>query len=421
MKRYAHGHRGTLQRRLFLWFGGALLLVALLVAAIAHFSQQRDATGFTTAADFVAARFAERWEQDAALQALADELAATINVEIEVRDLDELVARSGSCGDHALRASVRRGGEVVGEIRVCKRHRRAEVIRGAGLIGLFLFGLWLIAGQIAKRLSRSLQETAELAEKIGGGDFSARLEEHHHDPAEVRTLKNALNQMARRVEAHAEDQKLLLASVSHEIRTPLGHARLLIDHARDHGLDERYAGELEDEVLAIDDLVGQLLAGGKLDAIGTELREVDGAAIARRALEAFDESDLSADDDVQLRADPTLLLRALTNLIRNARDHGGGLRSVTVTGSDDEVCFLVRDHGDGLTNEELAQLVAPYARKGGPDRRGLDNADSRGSLGLGLSLTARIARAHDGTLSAESGDLVLRLPRSGPRASPNVT
>ena len=78
-----------------------------------------------------------------------------------------------------------------------------------------------------------------------------------------------------------------------------------------------------------------------------------------------------------------------------------------VRAADQRVRFTVRDAGTGLKPEELERLTQPFAR---------DGADSAGSLGLGLTLVARIALAHGGTLHVGQGDdagaLVLELPSS---------
>jgi signal transduction histidine kinase len=59
----------------------------------------------------------------------------------------------------------------------------------------------------------------------------------------------------------------------------------------------------------------------------------------------------------------------------------------------------------GLRPEDLARLTQPFAR---------DAADSAGSLGLGLTLVARIALAHGGELRVgEDGELMLYLAGAG--------
>ena len=87
------------------------------------------------------------------------------------------------------------------------------------------------------------------------------------------------------------------------------------------------------------------------------------------------------------------------------RMHGGELVTLRVEADGAMVRFVLRDAGRGLSQEDLARLTQPFAR---------DGADSAGSLGLGLTLVARIALAHDGALRvSEDGELMLYLPAAG--------
>ena len=169
---------------------------------------------------------------------------------------------------------------------------------------------------------------------------------------------------------------------------------------------------LEREVLEIDELVGKLLASSRLDFDAIDLKPLAASALAARALEA---AGLAADllDDrtsgAMVEADATLLGRALGNLLDNAQSHGGGVRRLSLGLEQELVVFEVIDQGSGFADEDLPRVFEPFFRKG---QRG------HGSLGLGLSLVERIARAHGGRVFAhnrpEGGASVgIKLPLSG--------
>ncbi|MCA9575898.1 MAG: HAMP domain-containing sensor histidine kinase [Polyangiales bacterium] len=407
-RRHPHrGHPGSLQRRLFLSFGGAML-VASVAAGVVGFVLHPAERGpdLRSAQAFVAARFAERWGDEAALEALAEELheASGLTVRLESTSGHARLTRGPRCGRFLRPTSVVRAGEVVGRATVCDPRRPRFFPHGVLLTLAFVTALWWSSGVIARRLARPLEDTALVARRIGEGALDARVHVRRRSPAEVQHLARAINDMAARVASTLAEQKMLLASVSHEIRTPLGHLRLLVDHAADAGLEPHLTAELEREVLEIDDLVAQLLAGSKLDTLGAERRVLAASDAALQALLRAGESEQKLDvtGTPSVSADPTLLARALANLLRNAREHGGELVSLAVSQRGDRVCFEVRDAGAGLTAEELERLTRPFAR---------DGADSAGSLGLGLTLVARIALAHGGSLRVGEGSaLVLELP-----------
>ena len=274
--------------------------------------------------------------------------------------------------------------------------------------------LWGAAGAIAWRLTVPVVELARVARQLGDGQLDARMR-----PAgarELAVIATAVNDMAGRIEKQLRDQRELLAVVSHEIRTPLGHLRVLLDTARERGLPDDLHGELEREVLEVDALVDQLLASSRLDFGALERRDLDVAVEAARALERLgvDAGCLEVESErCVVSADPTLLRAALANLVRNAVEHGGGVTRVAVRRAGAAVEVAIDDAGPGFSDDDLPKVFEPFFRKGRGDA---------GSLGLGLSLVARIARAHGGAAGAGNRDgggarVTLALPLVGERAA----
>jgi signal transduction histidine kinase len=110
--------------------------------------------------------------------------------------------------------------------------------------------------------------------------------------------------------------------------------------------------------------------------------------------------------------DATLIARALANLLDNARKHGGSAPVLRVRDRGREVLFQVEDDGPGFPPGEIDRLTAALARGERPRRE----ERKEGSLGLGLALVYRIARAHDGKLTFENREgggarVVLEIPR----------
>jgi two-component system OmpR family sensor kinase len=267
--------------------------------------------------------------------------------------------------------------------------------------------LWLASGVIAWRLTRPLMQVIRVTRDIRDGKLESRIELGRH-AGELGILAASVNDMAARIEKQIADQRELLAAVSHEIRTPLGHMRILLESAREKKLDEPLVADLELEVLEIDRLVGQLLAGSRLDFGTIDRRSLDAADLAALALER---AGLPADklevttSDVSLEGDPTLLARALANLLDNAERHAGGAARVGVHAGDTGVVFEVDDRGPGFSAEDLPRAFESFYR--GRER-------GHGSLGLGLSLVRRIAVAHGGRAWAEN------LPGGGARVAFSV-
>lgn len=297
------------------------------------------------------------------------------------------------------------------------------IAASAGLIGTFLhatdgrarlgapilvgIALWLASGVIAWRLTRPLMQVIRVTRDIRDGKLESRIELGRH-AGELGILAQSVNDMAARIEKQIADQRELLAAVSHEIRTPLGHMRILLESARERAVDPAMVSDLEREVLEIDRLVGQLLAGSRLDFGTLDRRALDAADLAATALER---AGLPAEKlevttpDASLAGDPTLLARALANLIDNAQRHAGGAVRLGVRAEESSVVFEVDDGGPGFSREDLGRAFESFYR--GRQR-------GHGSLGLGLSLVRRIAVAHGGRAWAEN------LPGGGARVSFSV-
>jgi signal transduction histidine kinase len=101
-----------------------------------------------------------------------------------------------------------------------------------------------------------------------------------------------------------------------------------------------------------------------------------------------------------VRADPFRVAQAVSNLVANAAEHGGGVVRVRVRAAGERVRIEVADDGSGLP-APVAQLTAAARTR-------------TGRRGHGLAIAAGIAAQHGGRLaaapSAAGARLVLDLP-----------
>lgn len=219
-----------------------------------------------------------------------------------------------------------------------------------------------------------------------------------------------------------------LSIAAHELRTPLTslglHVQMLERMANEPSLDapalRGSIGTVKQQTRHVTRLVDSLLevsriATGRLSisAEPIDLAEVVREVVASMALD-LDKAGcavaLDAPASLVGRWDRTRMQQLVTNLLANASRFGKGRPIEVRAGSEgDLVTVSVRDHGIGIAREDQARIFGRFERAVSPRHFG--------GLGLGLYVSAQVARAHGGTLSVESepgegATFTLRLPRS---------
>jgi signal transduction histidine kinase len=386
-----------LHRRIFGWFGVAIVLSLFAGAFVTHLFDSGSGEWrrmFDGTRRLAADRFAEVWDDEEARTTLAKQVANELDVDVTLRDEHGLLLETigPECDRHDAFLTPKVEGHKIGQVDICTKNRPQ---RGLSLLlGLFAAGLvlWILALRVSRWLGRPISALVSATDAIGRGDYDVNLPCTRHDPPEIQRLSRAVVDMAKRIKKQLSDQRELLATVSHEVRSPLARVRLLNELLRDEpdgAHREKLLDDLEQEIVEIDDLVGGLLAQSRLDFTAMTLRDADVVAITERTIERAGAA-LSPRVVGQERAvacDATLFARALSNLVENARKHAGGATDVAVVFGRREVSLEVADRGPGIPAEHRDQVFEAFFSA---------EAGSAESLGLGLALVRRIARAHGG-------------------------
>lgn len=106
------------------------------------------------------------------------------------------------------------------------------------------------------------------------------------------------------------------------------------------------------------------------------------------------ETDIGFDEPVN--CDRGKIGQLFSNLLGNAIIHGDSKRPIRVTArntADGSFELSVTNHGVPIPAKAIQKLFKPYSRGDHPSQQG---------LGLGLFIASEIARAHEGTLTADS-------------------
>jgi two-component system, OmpR family, sensor kinase len=403
-----------LHHQLFAWLALTILatiaISGLVLSLFGPFESGKSPLGLhvNQVTAFAAERFAERWSDVAARDTLASEVAQAFGAQLTLFDANgrQLFSTSQArCHGATFHLDVVRQGEALGRVDACMQGlRRFRPAIALTVMASVCVVLWTAAAILARRMTRPLSLLIATTREIGSGNLSARVRLGRHQRGELRSLAESVNDMAQRIERQMKDQRELLAAVSHEVRSPLARLRLGAEILRADPQNARALDSIEQEVVELDGLVGNLLASSRLD-FGTSNKQ--DVAVGDLFLQVLSRHQLPAtlfedrSEGARAAVDATLISRALDNLIDNALRHAGGVSACTLRPGDagaKTLVFEVRDTGQGFARDVLPRVFEAFYR--GPG----DARVAPGSLGLGLALVRRIALAHGGDAWARNVD-----------------
>ncbi|GGL63681.1 PAS domain-containing sensor histidine kinase [Halocalculus aciditolerans] len=217
----------------------------------------------------------------------------------------------------------------------------------------------------------------------------------------------ALDRLDRERELERQTDRLekFASVVSHDLRTPLQVAVGAIELARETGDLDRL-DTADDALDRIDRLASDLLAWARGASLVEDTEPVNVAAAATDCWRDLDTENATLDvTDAVVDADPDRVRQLLSNLLRNAVEHGatdppsharedaaehdGASVHVTVAPTEDGTGFAVTDDGPGVPDGERDAVFDA------------GHTTSTTGSGFGLDIARDIADAHGWTLTLD--------------------
>lgn len=276
---------------------------------------------------------------------------------------------------------------------------------------------------LARHLASPLKRVREASGRLASGDLQARAGEMVRPRRdEIGDVVRDFDAMAERLQLLVSAQKQLLSDISHELRSPLARLQVAVELARRKaGPDaEKHLNRIEQEGTRINEMIGQILTLSRADSDAPAVNElIDLNQIVRYVAGDSEYEARQSGRHVLLRdsaealvmGDAALIASAVENVVRNAVRYTppGSSVDISLETTRTSVCIVVRDHGPGVPPEDIERIFLPFHRVGASRDR------ASGGAGLGLSIAARAARVHGGTvhaINAPDGGLqvVLTLP-----------
>lgn len=229
-------------------------------------------------------------------------------------------------------------------------------------------------------------------------------------PKEVQPLASEVDALIDAREAELDHARRRAADLAHGFKTPLQALMGEADRLRQSGQSEpaRAIEEIAeamhrhvDRELTRSRLAGRSGAGRSL--VEPVVQQIV-AVVRRTPLGGALDWDIATPGDLAVALDAGDLAEALGALIENASRHAEARVAIRAQPSAASVAIEVRDDGPGISEDRIAHLQERGAR-----------ADE-GGHGLGLAISAEIARAVGGSLRIENASPGLRATLVLPRA-----
>jgi len=288
---------------------------------------------------------------------------------------------------------------------------REQWLGWAVLVGLLsLIGAALISSLVNRPLAR----LTAAARSIAKGERPPPLPEKGSQ--EIIEANRSFNQMVDDLAQVEKDRAVILAGISHDLRTPLARMQLEIEMAN---LPPDAREGMQSDIQQMDAIIAQFLDYAKPTDAATFVAVNLSEMLAEVGREAGRIRDLRVQVDlmpgVHVMGNATDLRRVVNNIIENARKYGKTpgqdyteiaiVLRVKATGHGRRAVIEICDHGTGVPEDQIAQLLKPFTR--------LDSARGQANgAGLGLAIVERVLTRHNAELTVsnrEGGGLLLQL------------
>ena len=265
-----------------------------------------------------------------------------------------------------------------------------------------IFALWItvpamivvfISLIFLKNQTRPISNLAKAAERFGRGE---EIEEFKPSGAsEIRQAGYEFDRMRKRIIRHLTQRSEMLSGISHDLRTPLTRMKLQIAFIKDKEL----AAKLAEDINEMEKMLNEYLQFTK-----SSFQEKDEmfnlTELIGEIAEKYNNENISTKlmPRVYFNGRKNLIKRCIDNLINNSMKYAKKI-DIELSKNKNNLFIKVEDDGPGIPENEYDNVFKPFYKinKG--------RADSKSSVGLGLSIASDIIRSHGGNIKLEKSKM----------------
>ena len=265
-----------------------------------------------------------------------------------------------------------------------------------------IFALWITVPAIImiiisliflKNQTRPITNLARVAEKFGKGEEISEFKPS--GASEIRQAGYEFDKMRKRINRHLNQRSEMLSGISHDLRTPLTRMKLQIAFIKDNELGFTLAEDINEMEKMLNEYL-QFTSSSYLEK--NELFDL--SELINEVISKYNNNNISKEilPRVYFSGKKNLIKRCMNNIIDNAIKYGDKV-NVDLSKNKNNLFISIKDNGPGIPKEEYDNVFRPFYKinKG--------RADSKSSVGLGLSIASDIVRSHGGNIKLEKSSM----------------
>ena len=265
-----------------------------------------------------------------------------------------------------------------------------------------IFGLWITVPAVIiiiisliflKNQTRPITALAKAAERFGKGE---EIEEFKPSgAAEIRQAGFEFDRMRKRILRHLNQRSEMLSGISHDLRTPLTRMKLQTAFIKDRDIANRLTEDINEMEKMLNEYL-QFTSSSYLEK--DELFNL--SELIEEIIKKYNNKNISqiVPNRIYFNGRKNLIRRCINNLVDNALKYGEKV-NIELSKKATNIFVKIEDDGPGIPENEYDNVFKPFYKidKG--------RAETKSSVGLGLSIASDIIRSHGGNVKLEKSNL----------------
>ena len=265
-----------------------------------------------------------------------------------------------------------------------------------------IFALWITVPAIImviisliflKNQTRPITNLARAAERFGKGEDIGKYKPS--GALEIRQAGKEFDKMRKRIERHLNQRTEMLSGISHDLRTPLTRMKLQLAFIE----DKNSVKKLSEDINQMEKMLNEYLqftssSYAEKDEMFNLTELIDDV------IKKYNNENISKNllPRIYVNGRKNLISRCLNNLIDNSLKYASKVE-LSLNKKNTNIFIIIDDDGPGIAKSEYDNVFKPFYKinKG--------RADSKSSVGLGLSIASDIIKSHGGNIKLEKSKM----------------